>query len=78
MSQNFNAFLTQEIKAIKDAGLYKGERPIVSQQSAEIAVSGGQDVLNFCANNYLGLANNPKLIDRAKQALDKYGFGMLK
>ncbi|MEC7701543.1 MAG: glycine C-acetyltransferase [Pseudomonadota bacterium] len=76
MSQNFNAFLTQEIKAIKDAGLYKGERPIVSQQSAEIAVSGGQDVLNFCANNYLGLANNPKLIDRAKQALDKYGFGM--
>ena len=76
MSQNFNAFLTQEINAIKDAGLYKGERPIVSQQSAEIAVSGGQDVLNFCANNYLGLANNPKLIHKAKQALDKYGFGM--
>ncbi|MAH04564.1 MAG: glycine C-acetyltransferase [Alphaproteobacteria bacterium] len=76
MSQNFNAFLTQEINAIKDAGLYKGERPIISQQSAEIAVRGGQDVLNFCANNYLGLANNPKLIDKAKQALDKYGFGM--
>lgn len=76
MAQDFNTYLSEEIETIKSAGLYKNERPIISQQSAEIAVSGGQDVLNFCANNYLGLANNPKLIEKAKQAIDKYGFGM--
>ena len=76
MAQDFNTYLSEEIETIKSAGLYKNERPIISQQSAEIAVTGGQDVLNFCANNYLGLANNPKLIEKAKQAIDKYGFGM--
>ena len=76
MTTSFHNHLQQEISAIKDAGLYKGERPIHSQQSAEIKVANDQSVLNFCANNYLGLANNPLLISAAKDALDQYGFGM--
>ncbi len=72
----FKDFLTQELAAIADAGLYKNERVIVSPQGAEIEVSTGQKVLNFCANNYLGLSNNPKLIDAAKAALDSHGYGM--
>jgi glycine C-acetyltransferase len=72
----FKDFLTQELAAIADAGLYKNERVIVSPQGAEIEVSTGQKVLNFCANNYLGLSNNPKLIDAAKAALDTHGYGM--
>ena len=60
---------------IKNKGLYKGERLISSQQSSEIKV-GTTTVLNFCANNYLGLSNNPQLIKHAKDALDKYGFGL--
>jgi len=61
---------------IKDAGLFKDERIIISQQSAEIKVQSGQEVLNFCANNYLGLANNKRLIEAAKVGLDKYGYGL--
>jgi glycine C-acetyltransferase len=72
----FKDFLTQELAAIADAGLYKNERVIVSPQGAEIEVSSGQKVLNFCANNYLGLSNNPKLIAAAKEALDTHGYGM--
>ncbi|PKP10773.1 MAG: glycine C-acetyltransferase [Bacteroidetes bacterium HGW-Bacteroidetes-4] len=72
----FKDFLTQELAAIADAGLYKNERVIVSPQGAEIEVSTGQKVLNFCANNYLGLSNNPKLIAAAKEALDTHGYGM--
>lgn len=72
----FKDFLTQELAAIADAGLYKNERVIVSPQGAEIEVSSGQKVLNFCANNYLGLSNNPKLIAAAKAALDTHGYGM--
>lgn len=72
----FKDFLTQELAAIADAGLYKNERVIVSPQGAEIEVSTGQKVLNFCANNYLGLSNNSKLIDAAKAALDTHGYGM--
>ena len=72
----FKDFLTQELAAIADAGLYKNERVIVSPQGAEIEVSSGQKVLNFCANNYLGLSNNPKLIEAAKAALDTHGYGM--
>ena len=60
---------------IKNKGLYKGERIISSQQSSEIKV-GTTTVLNFCANNYLGLSNNSQLIKHAKDALDKYGFGL--
>ena len=68
--------LSQELDAIRDAGLYKDERIIVSDQAAKIEVSTGESVLNFCANNYLGLSNNPELIEAAKQAMDQYGFGL--
>jgi glycine C-acetyltransferase len=61
---------------IREAGLYKEERIITSQQDAEIEVKGGQEVLNFCANNYLGLANHPDLIRAAQDGVAKYGFGM--
>jgi len=67
--------LHDEITNIKDAGLYKQERIIESQQQAEITVKGNQ-VLNFCANNYLGLANHPQLIQAAKDGLEKWGFGL--
>lgn len=65
-----------EIDAIKESGLYKAERVIVTQQSAEIAVDSGQQVINFCANNYLGLANHPDLIEAAQQGIATYGFGL--
>ena len=68
--------LQKELKSIKEAGLFKDERIIVSPQMAEIKVKSGQEVLNFCANNYLGLSNNPKLIEAAKKALDERGYGM--
>ena len=68
--------LEKELADIKDAGLYKNERIITSAQGAEIAVSTGEEVLNFCANNYLGLSNHPALIEAAKEALDSHGFGM--
>ena len=61
---------------IRQAGLYKEERVITSQQAAEISVSGGQDVLNFCANNYLGLSNHPDLIRAAQEGVARYGFGL--
>lgn len=73
---NLIQHLEQEIEEIKDAGLYKPERVITSPQSADITVQGGDHVLNFCANNYLGLGDSPFLVDAAKKALDKYGFGM--
>lgn len=71
-----NEGMTDELQAIRKAGTYKEERILTSPQRAEIAVSGGAEVLNFCANNYLGLANNPDLIAAAKSALDTYGFGL--
>lgn len=67
--------LCQTLTEIKEAGLYKNERLIESPQQAAIQV-GGKEVLNFCANNYLGLSNHPRLIDAAKKALDSRGFGM--
>ncbi|MDX9772002.1 MAG: glycine C-acetyltransferase [Bacteroidales bacterium] len=76
MYTNFQEFLTKEIASIKEAGLYKGERIIVSPQDAEITLNTGQKVLNFCANNYLGLSANKKLVEAAKQALDTHGYGM--
>ncbi len=69
-------FLQKELAAIREAGLYKEERIIVSPQQAEIKLNSGKDVINFCANNYLGLSNHPKLIKAAKDALDTHGFGM--
>ncbi len=68
--------LQNELKAIEEAGLYKDERIIVTPQKVEIKVQSGQEVLNFCANNYLGLSNHPKLIEAAKQTLDERGYGM--
>lgn len=68
--------LTRELKQISDAGLFKNERIISSSQQAEIELESGEKVLNFCANNYLGLSNHPELVNAAKNALDSHGFGM--
>ncbi len=72
----FTTSLAQELQSIRDQSLWKVEREIISPQSAHIGVTGGHQVLNFCANNYLGLANHPALIAAAKEALDSHGFGM--
>ncbi len=69
-------FLQEELAAIKEAGLYKNERIITSHQRAAIQVNGNQEVLNFCANNYLGLSDHPRLIQAAKDSMDSRGFGM--
>ena len=76
MYTDFQQYLTAELQSIRDAGLYKEERVITSAQQAAIKVAPGKDVLNFCANNYLGLANNRELVDAAKEALDTHGYGM--
>lgn len=77
MYKNFKNYLEKELDSIKEAGLYKNERIIVTPQSADIEVEGVKgDVLNFCANNYLGLADNSRLIDAAKKAMDRRGYGM--
>lgn len=68
--------LTAELETIKENGLYKKERIIASPQGAEITLDSGQKVLNFCANNYLGLSSHPEVIQAAKDALDTHGFGM--
>lgn len=69
-------YLTAELETIKENGLYKKERIIASPQGAEITLDSGQKVLNFCANNYLGLSSHPEVIQAAKDALDTHGFGM--
>lgn len=68
--------LQAELKSIQEAGLYKDERIIVTPQMAEIKVNSGQEVLNFCANNYLGLSNHPEIVAAAKKTLDERGYGM--
>ena len=68
--------LAKELEQIGDAGLFKAERIISSSQQAEIELESGERVLNFCANNYLGLSNHPELVKAAKDALDSHGFGM--
>ena len=75
MSSAFYADLSQTLDEIREEGLYKTERLITGEQDASISV-GGKDVLNFCANNYLGLADSPELVAAAKTALDEHGFGM--
>ena len=75
MTNAFLSHLASELDGLKSAGLYKSERVITSPQSAEIAV-GGKKLLNFCANNYLGLADSAELREAAKAALDRYGYGM--
>lgn len=76
MYGKLKAHLQKEINDIREAGLYKNERIITSPQDANIRISTGEEVLNFCANNYLGLSNHPDLIQAAKDALDSHGFGM--
>jgi len=76
MYGDIKAHLEKELTDIREAGLYKDERIIASAQSAEITLNTGQKVLNFCANNYLGLSDHPELIAAAKEALDSHGYGM--
>lgn len=76
MYGKFQSFLRQELDSIESAGLYKHERNITSAQSARITLEGGASALNFCANNYLGLADNPRLIAAAKAVMDTRGYGM--
>ncbi len=76
MYTDYRKFLEKTIGEIKEAGLYKNERVIVSPQGAEITLNTGQKVLNFCANNYLGLSANAKLVEAAKKALETHGYGM--
>jgi len=76
MYNNYQDYLGIQLREIKEAGLYKNERIIVSPQGAEITLDSGQRVLNFCANNYLGLSASKKLVEAAKDALDTHGYGM--
>ncbi len=76
MTAAFYQQINQQLDELKSEGLYKNERVIASAQQASIKVSTGQEVLNFCANNYLGLANHPRLIEAAKKGMDAHGFGM--
>ncbi|MBB1488669.1 glycine C-acetyltransferase [Oceanospirillum sediminis] len=76
MSDTFYQQIQKQIEDVKSAGLYKPERIITSSQQASIGISSGEEVLNFCANNYLGLANHPQLIEAAKTGMDEHGFGM--
>jgi len=75
-SVNFYSHIQEQITQVKAEGLYKAERIITTAQQAKIAVNTGEEVVNFCANNYLGLANHPELIAAAKTGLDEHGFGM--
>ncbi|HEY1010627.1 MAG: glycine C-acetyltransferase [Daejeonella sp.] len=76
MYKTLQPVLEKELEEIEKAGLYKRERIITSPQGADIRVQGGQDVINFCANNYLGLSSHPAVIEAAKKAIDSHGFGM--
>ncbi|HEY8928910.1 MAG TPA: glycine C-acetyltransferase [Mucilaginibacter sp.] len=76
MYNTLKPVLQQELTEIENAGLYKRERIITSPQGADITVQGGKEVINFCANNYLGLSNNPKVIEAAKAAMDSHGYGL--
>jgi len=76
MKSDFLSSLTQQIEELKQTGLYKDERVITTPQGAEIGVSTGEKVLNFCANNYLGLANHPEVVKAAQDTVSKYGFGL--
>lgn len=75
-SNKMKEFYQQELQEIKDSGLYKEERIITSEQGAEITISTGDTVLNFCSNNYLGLSSHPRIVEAAKRTLDNYGHGM--
>ena len=76
MFKNMKKYLAEELQSIDEAGLYKRERIITTPQTADIKISTGQEVINFCANNYLGLSDHPRLVAAAKAAMDSHGFGM--
>ena len=76
MYGSIKKYLQDEIEEIKEAGLYKSERIITSSQDAVIKISTGEEVINFCANNYLGLSNHPEVIQAAKDTMDTHGFGV--
>lgn len=76
MSSAFYQQIRDQLEEVKAEGLYKAERVITSQQQAAVHIASGEEVLNFCANNYLGLANHPWLIEAAKEGMDSHGFGM--
>ena len=76
MYGNIKEFLKKELQSIKEAGLYKKERIITSAQNAVIKISTGEEVINFCANNYLGLSAHPEVVKAAKEVMDTHGFGM--
>ncbi len=76
MNGKFQEYLYNELEGIKSAGLYKNERLITTPQSAHVGVSGGAEVLNLCANNYLGLAQHADVNAAAKVGLEEWGFGM--
>ncbi|WP_305454484.1 glycine C-acetyltransferase [Photobacterium leiognathi] len=76
MTSAFYTQIKQQLEDVKKEGLYKSERVITSAQQASVSIQSGEEVLNFCANNYLGLANHPDLIQAAKEGMDEHGFGM--
>lgn len=76
MTDSFEAFLKNELNSIRNAGTYKSERVIATPQGAAIRVADGAPVLNFCANNYLGLAEHPDVVEAAKEAIDRWGYGL--
>src|SRR5882672_10935825 len=76
MYKTLQPFLQKELQAIRDAGLYKRERVITTPQGADIKTTDGKEVINFCANNYLGLSSHPRVTAAAKKAIDTHGFGM--
>ena len=76
MYQTLQGPLQEELQSIKEAGLFKQERIITSPQGADIQLNTGQEVINFCANNYLGLSSHPRVIEAAKKGIDSHGFGL--
>jgi glycine C-acetyltransferase len=76
MFGSMKQFLSESLSEIRTGGLYKGERVITTPQGARIGVEGGNEVLNFCANNYLGLADHPEVVAAAREALDRWGYGL--
>ena len=76
MYKKLQPVLEKEIAAIREAGLYKKERVITTPQGADIETADGNEVINFCANNYLGLSSHPRVIEAAKKAIETHGFGM--
>ena len=76
MTREFISDLAARIEALKSDGLFRNEQVIASPQQGEVTLESGTSCINLCANNYLGLANHPRLIEAARDALDRYGFGM--